>query len=239
MPNMNGMELVLELRKKYDRGEFGIIVLSGSSDHETTSKFLKIGANDFMSKPYFYEEVSIRVNLNLDLLELFAKERENANRDFLTKAYNRRYFFESGTPIISKSKRSQISLAVVMIDIDKFKNINDTYGHQVGDIALKDTIQILNENLRNSDLIARFGGEEFCILLENISIKDLGTLLEKIRLAFEQNELKTLDYTVKFTISIGACYGIEDTLQSMINIADEQLYFCKNNGRNQVNIKQI
>jgi diguanylate cyclase (GGDEF)-like protein len=190
-----------------------------------------------MSKPYFYEEVSIRVNLNLDLLELFAKERENANRDFLTKAYNRRYFFESGTPIISKSKRSQTNLAVVMIDIDKFKNINDTFGHQIGDIALKETISILNSSLRASDLIARIGGEEFCILLENISFNNLEKLLEKIRLLFEQNELKTLDYAVKFTISIGACYGICDSLPEMINIADEQLYFCKNNGRNQVKIK--
>ena len=239
MPNMDGMELILKLREKYHKGQLGIIVLTTSRKIDIATQFLQIGANDFINKPYSQAEVAIRVNSNLDILELFKKERENSNRDFLTKAYNRRYFFESGNSILLKAKRENRNLAVVMIDIDEFKNINDSYGHDIGDIVIKETVNILNNNLRNSDLMARFGGEEFCILLENISLENLKKLLEKIRLTFEKNIIKTLGYDITYTVSIGVCYGIENNLDEMIKKADDKLYECKNNGKNQIAIDCI
>jgi len=236
MPNMDGMELTLKLREKYHKGQLGIVVLSTNNKPEISTQFLKVGANDFINKPYSQAEVAIRVNSNLDILDLFRRERENSNLDFLTKAYNRRYFFESGNSIFDKAKRDNKNLAVAMVDIDKFKNINDTYGHDIGDIAIKETVTILNQNLRKSDLMARFGGDEFCILLENISLEDLKQLLEKIRLSFEQNSFKALKHNINFTVSIGAYYGIEDCLKDMIKKSDENLYYSKNNDRNQIKI---
>lgn len=125
-----------------------------------------------------------------------------------------------------------------MFDIDKFKNINDTYGHDVGDVAICEVANILNENLRDSDLMARFGGEEFCVLLENISLEEVERLFEKIRAVFENNIIKINGLEIKFTTSIGICYGMEDDLEEMIKKSDDGLYYCKNNGRNQIAINK-
>jgi len=238
MPDMDGLALTLKLREKYDKDQLGIIVLSSSEDSDIPTEFLLMGANDFIYKPYSQIEVRTRVNANLDILELFEKTRDMANKDFLTGAYNRRYFFEVGNSIFTKAKRAKRDLAVAMLDIDKFKNINDTYGHEVGDVAIKEVTKILNKNLRNSDLMARFGGEEFCILLENITIEDTQALFEKIRKAFEINTIRVLDIDLSYQVSIGICYGSENSLEKMIEKSDESLYYCKENGRNQVAINK-
>jgi len=234
MPVMDGMELTVHLRDMYEKDELSIIVLSINDSPEIPTKFLKLGANDFLNKPFTKIEVSTRVNANLEILELFEKIKDMANKDFLTGAFNRRYFFDSGISIFNKSKRAKENVCVAMLDIDKFKNINDTYGHDIGDIALQETCRILQNNLRNSDLMARFGGEEFCMLLEDISERNSVELFEKIRKAFEDNVIKIDKFEIRFTISIGICYGLEKTLEDMITIADDGLYFCKENGRNQI-----
>lgn len=238
MPNMDGMELTINIREKYKKDKLGIIVLSANEQPDIATEFLKMGANDFINKPYTKTEFITRVNTNLEVLDLFEQTRDMANKDFLTGSYNRRFFFESGESIFDKAKRADEIITVAMFDIDKFKNINDTYGHDVGDEAIKEIARLLNENLRTSDLVARFGGEEFCVLLENIELEDVEELFEKIRLAFEVNVLKVGDLEISFTVSIGVCYGIEATLEDMIKKSDEGLYYCKENGRNQVKIYQ-
>ena len=238
MPNMDGMELTIKLREKYNKDQLGIIVLSANEQPDIATEFLKMGANDFINKPYTKTEFITRVNTNLELLDLFQQTKDLANKDFLTGSYNRRFFFESGEAVFDRALRSDKPLTVAMFDIDKFKNINDTYGHDVGDEAIKEIARVLNENLRNSDLIARFGGEEFCVLLEDIELDDVKDLFEKIRFAFEMNVLVVGDIELQFTTSIGICYGMEATLEDMIKRADEGLYYCKENGRNQVHIHQ-
>ncbi|MEA3353117.1 MAG: diguanylate cyclase [Campylobacterota bacterium] len=238
MPNMNGMELTLKIREKYQKDQLGIIVISANDTPEIPTKFIKIGANDFINKPYSQIEVTTRVNSNLEILELFEQTRDMANKDFMTGAYNRRFFFESGQAIFGKAKRDKRDIVVAMFDIDKFKNINDTYGHDVGDVAICEVANILNKHLRSSDLMARFGGEEFCVLLEKISLKDTEQLFEKIRKAFEENIINIDDLSIKFTTSVGICYGLEDDLDKMIKVADDGLYYCKNNGRNQIAVNK-
>jgi diguanylate cyclase (GGDEF)-like protein len=160
-----------------------------------------------------------------------------ANRDYLTGLYNRRYFFDSGKSIFLKAKRKKTSLAVVMIDIDKFKNINDTYGHDVGDIAIQEVGVVLNKNLRSSDLLSRFGGEEFCILLEDITVEDIENLFERVREDFENNIIDVDGIKVNYTVSFGIAYGMSDSLEDMVRLADSALYNSKEHGRNQVTIK--
>ncbi|MDA3908341.1 MAG: diguanylate cyclase, partial [Sulfurimonas sp.] len=179
MPNMDGLELTFRLRKKYKKDQLGIIAISIVEEQNIISKFLKIGANDFINKKFTHNEIVTRINANLELLDLFGQIKDMANKDFLTGAYNRRYFFDTGNYIYTKSKRNKTPLAVAMIDIDKFKNINDKYGHDTGDVAIQETTKILNNNLRASDLMARFGGEEFCVLLEDITFENVRLLLRR------------------------------------------------------------
>ncbi len=237
MPLMDGLELTFKIREKYNKDQLGIIALSSADEQSVISSFLKFGANDFINKPFAENEIIVRVNSNLELLELFETISDMANKDFLTGAYNRRYFFDSGESIYSKNKRKNTPMAVAMIDIDKFKNIKDTYGHDIGDIAIQEIKKILDENLRDSDLMARFGGEEFCILLENITLQDMKILFEKIREKFEKNIIDANEVKISYTVSTGIYFGLSDSLEEMIRLSDEALYTAKENGRNRVEIK--
>ena len=238
MPNMNGLELTFKLREKYNKDSLGIIAISANDDEEVVQKFLKAGANDYVNKPFSKNEIITRTYANLELIDLFSKIKDLSNKDFLTGSYNRRFFFDSGEAIFSKVKRDQRSIAVAMIDIDKFKNINDTYGHDVGDIALKEIKTILDKQLRSSDLVARFGGEEYCILLENISLDDIHTLFEKVRAAFENNIIDANGIQIRYTVSIGVQYGLESSLEEMIKCSDDALYYSKEHGRNRVTVNE-
>jgi len=239
MPKMDGMDLTLKIREKFDKDELCVIVLSGDEKQKLSSQFISMGANDFLNKPYCESDLITRINSNLELINLFEKIKDMANRDFLTGAYNRRYFYESAENIVQKIQNKKNNISIVMLDIDKFKNINDTYGHSIGDVVITRVVHILNENLRSNDLMARFGGEEFCILLENISIEEVKELFENVRKIFEETRMKIDEFSVQFTISIGIFYGFENTLEKMIKKSDDSLYFCKNNGRNQIAINKV
>ncbi|MDA7817369.1 diguanylate cyclase [Sulfurimonas sp.] len=236
MPGMDGLEVTIKLREIYEKDQLSIIGVSDTKDKTALADFLKFGANDFISKPYMVDEVTTRLNSNLELLDLFTKISDMANKDFLTGAYNRRYFYDSGAAIFAKAKRKHNPLAVAMLDIDNFKNINDTYGHDVGDIAIKEIKRILDKHLRASDLMARFGGEEFCIVLEDISEVNVDKLFEKIRKMFESNVIISGEVEIKYTVSFGIVYGLSDSLEQMVVLSDEALYESKENGRNQVTI---
>ena len=234
MPEMNGMELTMELRQSYSKDRLAIIALSSSEDSKIATEFLRHGANDFIKKPYTPEEFAVRINVNLELIDLFRQGKETASKDFLTGLYNRRFFFESGIPILEKAKRKKKSLVIAMIDIDFFKRINDTYGHDIGDIAIKEVSTVLNKFLRNSDLISRFGGEEFCILMEDITLEDVVSKFEDIREYFEKNIIKTELHEINYTVSIGLFFGMADSLEDMITFSDKALYEAKESGRNKL-----
>ncbi len=164
------------------------------------------------------------------------KFEEQATKDYLTGAYNRRYFFNVGSTIFLKAQRKKSSVAVVMVDIDDFKRVNDLYGHKAGDLGIIEIKKILDKNLRRSDLFARFGGEEFCILLDDISAKDIYTLLEKIRKEFEVNVIVSGKHRFSYTVSFGVAYGMLESLEEMINLADKALYKSKSNGKNSITV---
>ena len=239
MPNMDGIELTQKLRERYGKDVLAILAISATEDSHALSGFIKAGANDFITKPHSFEELNVRVHSNLDTLDLFKQTKDLANRDYLTGAYNRRYFFEASEAIIDKNVRKNKDVAVATLDIDYFKNVNDTYGHDVGDVAIKEIVTILDKSLRTSDLVARFGGEEFCILLEDISLEDTEVIFEKIRLNFQENEIKVEDITLKYTVSLGVAYGKSDDINELIKVSDNALYEAKDTGRNKVVIHKV
>ena len=161
---------------------------------------------------------------------------DQATKDYLSGAYNRRYFFDTGTSLFLKAQRKKSAVAVVMLDIDDFKHVNDKYGHKAGDKGIVYVKEVLENSLRRSDLFARFGGEEFCILLDDISYNDVSKLLEKIRKEFEVSVITSAEHNFSFTVSFGVAYGMLDSLENMINLADKALYKSKSMGKNRVTI---
>jgi diguanylate cyclase (GGDEF)-like protein len=235
MPVMNGLDLVHEVRKKRSKNDLCIIAISGNNDDEINALFLKYGANDYIKKPFSKEEFSCRVNNSIEALENIHIITNHANRDYLTGLYNRRYFFENMQEYLENSQDSNEKFAVAMIDIDHFKQVNDTYGHDIGDKVIISLSEILRTSTNHRDLVSRFGGEEFCLVLKNINRYSAIDILERIRKDVEAFRYETpKGEVIKFTISIGATMQNEDGLDESINQADLLLYQAKKNGRNQV-----
>ena len=238
MPVMNGMELTLEIRKKHTKNELSILAISSNNDDNISALFLKNGANDYIKKPFSKEEFSCRVNNALEAKENIDTITNHSNRDFLTGLYNRRYFYEDMNKYVQQSNQSGEQFAIAMIDIDNFKYINDTYGHDTGDKAIIDMSEILRTTTNRRDLVSRFDGEEFCVVLKNINRFSAYDIFERIREEVE-NSVTISDNgdNIKFTASIGVVVHKDDDLNETLSQADMLLYKAKQNGRNQVVIE--
>ena len=234
LPNIDGLELTKIIRRKYSKDELSIITIAGNRDRKVVAKFLKYGANNFLYKGFSDEEFYARLNADLETLELFVDMKYKANRDYLTGMYNRRYFFDEGQILYKKAVKKDKNICVAMIDIDKFKNINDTYGHDIGDIAIQEVAKIVDKYFEKDAIISRFGGEEFCILQVNETKKEFLNILEMIRQEFEINVIRTSSIDIKYTVSIGYSCNKAKCLDDMVNDSDAGLYKAKNSGRNQV-----
>jgi diguanylate cyclase (GGDEF)-like protein len=236
MPVMDGLELTYEIRKTYTKDELSILAISSNADSEITALFLKHGANDYITKPFSKEEFSVRVNNSIETLENIQTILNYANRDYLTGLYNRRYFFKAMDEYIEESHEHGEKFAIAMVDIDHFKSVNDTYGHDVGDKVIVTLADILRSSTSPRDIVSRFGGEEFCIVLKNINRYSAFDILERIRTEV-QNYTFHVDKNreLNFTISMGVVlYNEDESLEENINEADMMLYKAKNTGRNQV-----
>ncbi|WP_457748876.1 diguanylate cyclase [Sulfurimonas sp.] len=236
MPVMDGLELTIEVRKSYSKNELCILALSGNEDEEITALFLKHGANDYIKKPFSKEEFSCRVNNSIEALENIQLITNYASRDFLTGLFNRRYFFKEVNDYIDEIKQNGEQFALGMIDIDHFKKVNDTYGHDIGDKIITSLADILRSSTNPQDIVARFGGEEFCVVLKNVNRHSAQEIFERLRENVERSSYHLKDdREITFTISIGALlFKEEESLEENLNEADMLLYKAKNNGRNQL-----
>lgn len=165
------------------------------------------------------------------------KLKEQANRDPLTNLYNRRYFNDTAQRMVAMAKRAKKPLSIIMIDIDKFKNINDTYGHHIGDEVIRVLADKLEHTIRESDFAFRFGGEEFALVLPSTDIYSAEKVAQKIRLDIEGLSLKIQNGNISFTISIGVDeldHVKENNLVDVLKRADHALYEAKTTGRNRV-----
>ena len=172
---------------------------------------------------------------NLKLKNNEGRLKELANTDSLTKLYNRRYFYKIATKILKLSQRAKQDICICMIDIDNFKNINDTYGHHLGDYVIKNLAKKLNTLTRQSDIVARYGGEEFVLLFPNTSIEGAQIIAKKICKEISEQKLINKKINLSYTISLGlSLYNGEDSIDDFIIKADESLYKAKHAGKNQV-----
>ncbi len=239
MPNMSGFELINAVRRNRPRHELAIIGVSASGGSSLSAKFIKYGANDFINKPFMREEFFCRVTQNVDLLESIEALKDAANMDFLTGLPNRRQFFELGERYLAQAKRDPKSVIIANLDIDFFKKVNDTYGHDAGDTVLKGVAALLADALqRPTDIAARMGGEEFAFCALDMSLEEAEAYFNTIRSNIEAASFHAAGSEIKVTVSIGLVAGdnIDNahSLNSLLNLADEKLYDAKNGGRNKV-----
>lgn len=184
---------------------------------------------------YIYDNTKF-CETNYKLEQLNSELKELSYRDPMTQAHNRRYFYEQSSKMLSLAKRDKHDLCVIILDIDKFKAINDNYGHSVGDDVIIMLANSLQEHVRTSDVVARFGGEEFVILLYNSNLSDAQIVAEKIRDDVKSLQIKINDEeTLKFTVSLGVAQYSDnlDThdIEHTITRADKCLYVAKESGR--------
>lgn len=234
MPGMDGIELTHRIRDKYSKGTKNIIGISGLSEkHIHASRFLKNGADDFIRKPYSDSEFYCRVMQSIEILNYIELQKNAAQTDYLTGLPNRRFFFDNINSPQYKRKLDSENHAIAILDIDHFKNINDTHGHEVGDIALKE-FSIIISSFFKSDLIARVGGEEFAVAIFGLSKPEIKRKLNSFRVATEENSTIVDNKVLKFTVSIGVAYNSSKDIDSKLALADKALYVAKMKGRNTI-----
>ncbi|MCK8132563.1 response regulator [Pseudoalteromonas sp. 2CM28B] len=227
MPLMDGFELVKAVRNFRGRDDLAIIGLSGAGKHGLSARFIKYGANDFLTKPFMNEEFHCRVMQTMEQLSLIADIKESAYRDYLTGMYNRRYFYQYAEQLLKKQQQNTLAL----LDIDFFKNINDTLGHEAGDQALKQVATLIKTTF-SKFTVARVGGEEFAIILDDIDTARGREYLEGFRKKLAKHEFLIDEKPFSITISIGVADFQNTDLTQAMRIADAALYEAKKNGRN-------
>lgn len=263
MGGMDGFELMRRL-KMLDEN-LNVIVLTGFDSYDTVLKALQFGAYDYLQKPLDnhagllaavdracsssrlrrenaqlikeLEQSHARLSkANEGLLAANHQLQKMASTDTLTLLYNRRHFEQVIKREVDRRNRYGLPLSVVMIDIDFFKSINDTYGHEAGDKALIKVAAVITESARTADIIARFGGEEFVAVLPQTEAESATVFAERTRAALEQEKFVIDGKEINLTMSLGvagisAAGGITDP-ETMMKAADKALYDAKNSGRN-------
>ncbi|MCW8330983.1 response regulator [Photobacterium sp. SDRW27] len=230
MPERDGVSLIKELRKTFRPGQLAAIGLSASDEAALTAKFLKAGANDFLTKPFNQEEFYCRLHSTLNILDSERRLYHLANKDYLTQTWNRRYFFDHSLVKHHKGPR-----CLALLDVDHFKTLNDTYGHHIGDMVLIELANMLQIYFPDA-LVSRFGGEEFCILYGNSS-QVFQQRLEALTKDIAESELNILNNTIQFTVSLGMV-NADANIHELIRRADKKLYQAKAEGRNRIVYEQ-
>ena len=238
MPNMDGYEVCQKLKSNASTKDIPIIFITAKTDEESIEKAYSIGGSDYVTKPFRPKELLARVKRELQLKSYQEELKMLASIDPMTKLYNRRYFNEIAKDILAGERNNGCELSLMILDIDKFKNINDTYGHTIGDDVIIFISDILRESQRKSDVVCRYGGEEFVILLPETSLENAVFVAEKIRKRIAKS-IVSISGEESFTVSVSIGVSIidilnESNIEAVLKRADDALYEAKNLGRNRV-----
>jgi len=246
MPNMTGHQLLVEIRRSDNPriNSLPVIVMTATDDKVDRNLSFLNGANDFVTKPIDEMELVARVNVHYRLANTIRKLEESqkalavqATTDPLTGLRNRRSFFEKAEELASLHRRYKNDLSILMIDIDHFKKINDSLGHDGGDVVLMRFAEILRSMTREVDIVGRIGGEEFAILLPDTKRLGAAVLAERTRAAIQRTPIGYQGQDLSITASIGiASIASEDvnSISEFIRVADNRLYLAKKAGRNRI-----
>jgi diguanylate cyclase (GGDEF)-like protein len=231
MPEMDGFNLLAAIRRQKAKDSLSVIGMSSSEEESISAQFLKLGGNDFLTKPFTYEELVCRVSHNLQMLESIEKIRHIANHDYLTGLLNRRAFFEQGKKLHDAATAQGEPLCVAMLDIDFFKKINDAYGHDGGDAVLRHFAALLGKCF-DRHIIGRLGGEEFAVIFPDT--RSAIESFEAFRQQVEKSPVRFGEIQISLTVSIGLTQQLQSSLDGTLSLADGNLYKAKATGRNRI-----
>ena len=234
MPEIDGYEVCELLRVQEATVNIPVIFLSATADPAERARGLNAGAADFITKPFFGDELRARVRVSLRYKFLLALEANRAMRDGMTGCWNRAYFEERLRAETAAVNRHRYPLSCVMLDIDRFKSINDTHGHPFGDKVICAVVEVLNLACRNEDVVCRYGGEEFVILCPHVAAEGAMILAERIRAAVARQCFETSGESVAVTCSIGVADDTHGLGMELVKASDAALYRAKRSGRNRV-----
>lgn len=244
MPGMDGLEVCRTVRHKPGRYVY-VILLTARDSPDDMIEALDAGADDFLTKPFNAGELRARLKagervlmLQDDLLRSQEVLKHDATHDHLTGLWNRARILDELARELRRNRRELSPLAVMLADVDRFKQINDTHGHAAGDVVLQQVAKRLRSSLRNSDSLGRYGGEEFLMILPYADVNGARDVAERVRTAVAAGPIGNNGVSLDVTISLGLACAIGASLpeEMLLQAADQALYRAKANGRNRVEV---
>lgn len=230
MPRLDGIEVAKRIKADPKLSHIYIIMLTAMREVQDEVKGLDSGADDYITKPFNPESLMARIHRGLRV----SKEKSAAIHDPLTGLGNRRAFDSALNHELARMKRTGGPVSLIMCDIDHFKKVNDALGHQTGDLVLKEMAEIIKTSCREMDVPARFGGEEFVILLPDTSLEGAALAAERLRAAVEAHAFPGAGHV---TVSLGVAQTSEHP-EELVNQSDQAMYAAKRGGRNRVSVAQ-
>lgn len=236
MPGMDGFEVCKILKSQMHTKNIPVLFITVNDDNASVEKAFALGGLDYVTKPFKPTELLARVKTHVKLSHTLQSLEFLATRDSMTGIYNRRKFFELAKRLL----KSGNNFFAIMIDIDNFKNINDTHGHPFGDVVIKSVVNTIVANIPRESIMGRLGGEEFCVLIKGDSKKAMLEKIEVVRLAVEHDTKTHNKMAINTSISSGIAYKTDhDTIDTLIKRADEALFMAKKTGRNKVCYEEV
>ena len=245
MPNMSGLDFIKAVRAREDKPYVYMIVVSAYARINDIVKGIEGGADDYLSKPLSFAELEARIRIGQRIIELESRlvraareQAELAKRDYLTGLYNRRHIYDIGAQLFNQGRRYGHRLSALVVDVDRFKVVNDNYGHAIGDETLVALARRMSKKLRNVDLLGRMGGEEFIVLMPETDGVGALKVAERIRAEINGNPIQTSGPTLRLTVSQGLASQSNRVpdLDALIKKADSALYTSKREGRNRISV---
>lgn len=250
LPGADGLDLLERFENHNHVPISAIVMLTGQGDEVVAVEAMKTGAHDYLVKSKLTREALRRsvhnaiekVRLQREIAEKQKQLERLATLDSLTNLYNRRYFMERLNQELSRTRRYHTSFSVMMMDVDHFKKVNDTFGHSVGDEVLIRVGEVLHSCLRGSDLAARYGGEEFCVLAANTDAEGAHVFADRVRQLIAEQVFRSEgkpSFSITCSIGIAEATDADDDARKLLDRADDAMYEAKRAGRNRVCVWQL
>lgn len=233
MPRMNGFDLVKNIRQEVDKNDLVIVGLSGEGDSKLSAKFIKNGANDFLSKPFSHEEFHCRILHDIENMEMLQTMKHMAYHDYVTGLPNKRHFFETSVEILDNARKNNSQTSLALLSIDNLLGIQNQYGLDASEQTLKALASLLPKAFSRFQY-ARISDSDIAVLLVGLNLEQAATLAENFREIAEDHIVLLDGFSFNFTISGGVVSSERATLPEMIKEADNRLYTAREEGSNQI-----